>query len=135
MNDAGPAALPPAVTARLATEAHAWICTLRQDGSPHVTPVWFVFQDHTWWVGSDARSVKTRNLRRDPRVSLTLEGGAAPVVAEGRATVHDGDFPAPIVAAFAGKYDGWDVTIPYGPGGRVMFEVPVDRWLLAGTAQ
>ncbi|MFH8409042.1 pyridoxamine 5'-phosphate oxidase family protein [Streptomyces sp. NPDC018019] len=144
-----PQDLEPAVRARLATERIAWLCTLRPDGSPHVTPVWFVFVRGTWWIGADGASVKARNAGKDPRVSLALEGGEAPVVAEGRARVwhapmeggtpsaagSEPPFPPDVVAAFLAKYD-WDVTVPERPGAdRVLFEVPVGRWLLAGTAQ
>jgi F420H(2)-dependent biliverdin reductase len=123
------------VLARLRQERHAWLCTLRPDGSPHVTPVWFVFHEATWWVGSSVRNKKVRNLVRDPRVSLALEGGAAPVVAEGRAVILRGDFPAPIVEMFASKYE-WDVTAAYpAEGARVLLRIPVARWLLAGRAQ
>ena len=109
-----------------------WLCTLRRDGSPHVTPVWFVYADGTWWVGCDDRSVKARNVTADARVSLALEDGGAPVVAEGVAHVHR-DFPTEVVAAFAGKYGGWDVR--QREGERVLLEIPVRRWLLAGTAR
>jgi hypothetical protein len=45
-------------------------------------------------------------------------------------------FPADVVAAFGAKYSGWDVRLTYGSsGGRILFEVPLDRWLLAGSAQ
>lgn len=131
-----PEGLDQRVVQRLRDEWHAWLCTLRPDGTPHVTPVWFVFHDATWWVGSSARNKKVRNLARDSRVSLALEGGAAPVVAEGRAAIRRGDFPSGIVAMFMSKYDGWDVTAPVpGEGTRVLIQVPVTRWLLAGQAQ
>ncbi|MFF3275452.1 pyridoxamine 5'-phosphate oxidase family protein [Streptomyces chrestomyceticus] len=164
--------LDPAVRSRLATERIVWLCTLRRNGSPHVTPVWFVFVRGTWWIGADRASVKLRNIENDPRVSLALEGGEAPVVAEGRARIwhvppgaaatpdaepapevtptpsataaapSDPAVPVPVpsdvVTAFLAKYD-WDVTATppsaSGRSGRVLFEVPVDRWLLAGTAQ
>jgi hypothetical protein len=42
------------------------MCTLRPDGSPHVTPVWFNYQQEAWWIGSDKRTVKVRNVKRDP---------------------------------------------------------------------
>jgi hypothetical protein len=78
---------------------------------------------------------KVRNGKADPRVAFALEDAAAPVVAEGRAQLR-GDFPDEVVAAFAAKYDGWDVRLTYGSsGGLTLFEVPVDRWLLAGIAQ
>ncbi|AZK93828.1 MULTISPECIES: TIGR03618 family F420-dependent PPOX class oxidoreductase [Streptomyces] len=123
------------VRRRLAEERNVWLCTLRPDGSPHTTPVWFVHTDGVWWIGSDEGSVKVRNLAADPRVSLALEDGRFPVVAEGDATVHRDGFPPEVVTAFRLKYD-WDVTAPErSGGGRVMLEIPVRRWLLAGTAQ
>ncbi|MFI5532903.1 pyridoxamine 5'-phosphate oxidase family protein [Kitasatospora sp. NPDC051853] len=128
--------LPGTVVERLAVERNAWLCTVRADGTPHVTPIWFVYRDGVWWIGSDARSVKVRNVLHRPSVSLALEGGNAPVVAEGEVTVRqEGDFPPGIVEAFAAKY-AWDVSAPYRPdSARVLLEVPVRRWLLAGTAQ
>jgi hypothetical protein len=77
-----------------------------------------------------------RNVLTDPRVSLALEDGISPVVAEGVARVHRGDFPGEVVEAFRTKYEGWDVTEPVlPPGGRVLLEIPVRRWLFAGTAR
>ncbi|ADU08825.1 MULTISPECIES: TIGR03618 family F420-dependent PPOX class oxidoreductase [Micromonospora] len=128
--------LPPAVEDRLARERNVWLCTLRRDGSPHVTPVWFVYADGVWWIGCEGRSVKARNVTADPRVSLALEDGVHPVVAEGEARVHRTGFPPEVVAAFAKKYGGWDIRQPVTPDGeRVLLEVPVRRWLLAGTAR
>ncbi|WLW54908.1 pyridoxamine 5'-phosphate oxidase family protein [Streptomyces sp. YU58] len=131
-----PSPAAPPLLDRLAEEWNAWLCTVRPDGAPHVTPVWFVFRDDTWWIGTDGNSVKVRNIERFPRVSLTLEDGRFPVVAEGDAIPHRSPFPEAIRAAFAAKYDGWDASVPYRPdGGRVLLEVPVRRWLLTGTAQ
>ncbi|WP_199853960.1 TIGR03618 family F420-dependent PPOX class oxidoreductase [Plantactinospora sp. BB1] len=121
---------------RLDRDRNVWLCTLRPDGSPHVTPVWFLYREDTFWVGSAARNRKVRNIDADPRVSLALENGDAPVVAEGRATVLRADFPAEIVYAFHGKYAGWDVTVPVpGEGPRTLLRIPVTRWLLAGRAR
>ncbi len=124
------------VADRLARERNVWLCTLRPDGSPHVTPVWFVHTDGVWWIACEGRSVKARNVTADPRVSLALEDGVHPVVAEGEARVHHAAFPPAIVAAFAEKYAGWDIRQPVTTDGdRVLLEVPVRRWLLAGTAR
>ncbi|MFI8801562.1 MULTISPECIES: TIGR03618 family F420-dependent PPOX class oxidoreductase [Micromonospora] len=130
------APVPPAVEDRLARERNVWLCTLRRDGSPHMTPVWFVYADGVWWIGCEGRSVKARNVAADPRVSLALEDGVHPVVAEGVARLHRADFPPAIVAAFAEKYGGWDIRQPVTPDSeRVLLEVPVRRWLLAGRAR
>lgn len=125
----------PAIRQRLAEEKNVWLCTVRPDGSSHVTPVWFVYQDSRWWIGSDHSSVKVRNIRKEPRVSLALEDGRFPVVAEGNASLILDEFPREIVVAFQRKY-GWDVSAPTHPGSRrVLMEVDVRRWLMAGTAQ
>ncbi|MGW1788379.1 pyridoxamine 5'-phosphate oxidase family protein [Streptomyces tubercidicus] len=125
----------PAVRLRLAEERNVWLCTVRPDGSAHVTPVWFVYQSSRWWIGSDLSSVKVRNIRTEPRVSLALEDGRFPVVAEGDALLIGEGFPREIVTAFEQKY-AWDVSAPTRPGSkRVLLEVCMRRWLLAGTAQ
>lgn len=120
---------------RLGREEVAWCTTVRPDGSPHTTPVWFWFAEDTWWVASATRNVKVRNVIVDPRLSLGLQDGSAPVVAEGRAVVHSEAFPADVVAAFAAKYSGWDITAGQPDGLRVLLQVPVARWLLVGTAR
>jgi PPOX class probable F420-dependent enzyme len=131
--DPGPG---PAVRERLAREHNIWLCTVRPDGTPHVAPVWFVFLREAFWIGTDADAVKVRNIAKQPRVSLALEDGSAPVVAEGDAAAHRGWFPEDVTEAFAAKYARWDVSAPYRPGrDRVLLHVPVRRWLLAGTAQ
>jgi hypothetical protein len=103
---------------------------------PHVTPVWFVHRTDTWWVGSSERNVKARNVAGEPRVSLALEDCVAPVVAQGRARIRRDSFPTDIIRAFAGKYDGQDVTKTWETGGpRVLLEGPVTRWLLRQTCE
>lgn len=117
--------------------ANVWLTTLRGDGSPHTTPVWFVLADQTFWIASSTANVKVRNVLRDPRVSLAVDGsGAHPHVAQGRGRVHERlrDHPR-MLAHFAQKYDGWDATDEHQDGSRVLIEVPVDRWLLGTAAQ
>lgn len=109
----------------------AWLTTLQKDGSPHTTPVWFLFEDDRFWIASSKKNVKVRNVSYDPRVSVAIDGsGAHPYVAEGRARIHHlGDHPG-LIALFAEKYAGWDVTDERSDGPRILLEVPVDRWLL-----
>lgn len=114
----------------------AWLTTLRADGSPHTTPVWFVLVDGTFWIASAARNRKVKNLASDPRVSIAIDGSTAqPRVAQGRARTHTAltDHPV-IVERFAQKYCGWDATDESQDGPRVLIEVPVERWLLGGLS-
>lgn len=114
----------------------AWLTTLRRDGSPHTSPVWFLFEHGVFWIASSGANVKVRNILRDPRVSIAIDGtGQAPAVAEGSASVHqDIDAYPELIEAFARKYSGWDATDEAQDGPRVLLEVPVARWLLSSTA-
>lgn len=84
------------VATRLATERCVWLATTRPSGTPHLVPVWFVHDttSATWWISTGARSVKVRNMTRQPEVSLALEDGTSPVVAEGTARIHPPPFPS-----------------------------------------
>lgn len=45
--------VPQAVLDRLGRDQRVWMSTLRvRDGSPHVTPVWFVYEPGRWWVSA-----------------------------------------------------------------------------------
>lgn len=117
---------------RLAEERNAWLCTLRRDGPPHVTPIWFVWFDDAFWLCSNSDSVKARNARRDARVALALEDGDRPIVAEGQVTIHPRPYPSGVVGAFARKF-GWDINEPDEEGDwDALFEVRVTRWLMGG---
>ncbi len=109
-----------------------WLCTLRPDGSPHLTPVWFLYVDDGWWISTASRNVKVANLEHDARVSLALPDGDRPVVAEGLAELHRDGFPSDVIADFASKYGGWDITDHVTEGPRVLLRISVQRWLVTG---
>lgn len=123
----------PELLDRLDRERIVWLCTLRRDGSPHLTPVWYLFLDDGWWIATTERTVKARNVAADPRVSLALPDGMAPVVAEGTAVIRHAPFPPEVVEGLRQRYDGWDTTDSAGPDGSyILLCVTVTRWLLTG---
>ncbi|WP_405101207.1 pyridoxamine 5'-phosphate oxidase family protein [Micromonospora sp. NBC_01412] len=130
----GQAVLDPEILERLERERIVWLCTVRPDGSPHVTPVWFLYRDGEWWIWTQERNRKTRNIVADPRVSLALPDGVYPVVAEGVVTILRSSFPEWAVDGFRRKYD-WDVAAPAGPAGdNVLLRIAVSRWLMTDTS-
>ena len=118
------------VDQRLRDERNVWLATTRPDGRPHLTPIWFVYVGERFWIGTGAGSVKTRNIAGNDKVSLALEDGNAPVVAEGAVTIHPQRRPPEVVDAFAAKY-GWDITITDDPdvGRVVLLEITPGKWL------
>ncbi|MGV9797175.1 PPOX class F420-dependent oxidoreductase [Mycobacterium sp. NPDC003449] len=83
--------------------ADATLVTLNPDGSPQVTLVWVALQstpDGDELVSAHLSEYrKTRNIRRDPRVALTIVGEAAPgqqrpyLSVEGTARIVEGGAP------------------------------------------
>lgn len=122
-------------TERLAQERNVWVATTNPDGRPHLTPVWFVFVGGRFWIGTGRDNVKTRNVTANPTVSIALQDGDQPVVAEGTVVVHPRGRPDDVVEAFAQKY-GWDITLPDDPdvGPVVLWEITPRKWLFGAPA-
>ena len=64
----------------------AVLATVRADGRPHAAPIWFDLDDKALVFTTGESTVKGRNMRRDPRVSLCIDEEESPfhfVVIEG----------------------------------------------------
>ncbi|MGH2709886.1 MAG: pyridoxamine 5'-phosphate oxidase family protein [Actinomycetota bacterium] len=72
------------VRERFEVELNYWVGTVGRDGDPHVRPVWGVFVDDTIHFGGGPRTMWSRNLAANRRVSVHLESGSEVVIAEGR---------------------------------------------------
>ena len=74
----------------------AHLVTLMPDGSPHASPVWVDVEGDTILVNAAEGRVKTKNIRRDPRVAISILDSDEPyrgvVLVRGRVTevTHDG---------------------------------------------
>jgi len=64
------------------------VAVARQDGSPLVTPIWFIYEDQAIYFTPREKSEWFACLRQDPRVSLCIDEQPLPyrkVIAEGHA--------------------------------------------------
>ncbi len=59
-------------------QAFGNLATLMNDGSPQVTPVWVDYDGRYVRFNSAKGRVKDKNIRRDPRVSISLQDPANP---------------------------------------------------------
>src|SRR5262249_62429973 len=69
------------------------LATVREDGRPHVAPVWFVLDGEDLVFTTGAESVKGRAIRRDPRVAIGVDREEPFydfVIVEGRGTISEG---------------------------------------------
>src|SRR5881397_301179 len=65
--------IPPEFLDLVTTKkAFANLATVMPNGSPQVTPVWFDFDGKYIRVNSARGRVKDKNMRRDPRVALSI---------------------------------------------------------------
>ena len=91
MNDPGQAR----IAERLRHELYAYFITVRPDGRPHAVPVCFLWEDSSILIFSIPESIKVRNLRQNPHVTLALdsfgdsESDYFSVIVEGRAELVD----------------------------------------------
>ena len=110
--------LPPAARELIESGALAHLVTLNADGSPQVSCVWVGLEDGEIVSGHLGDRQKLRNVRRDPRVSLSLEGTEVQppglkeyLVVHGRAQVEPGGAPE-LLQRLAHVYLGPEVTFP-----------------------
>jgi PPOX class probable F420-dependent enzyme len=97
------------VAARLRDEIVAWLVTVRADGTPVPTPVWFWWDGETLLVYSQPDKPKQRHIAANPRVALALrtdEHGDDLVVITGLAAVDDSAPAAFELPEYIEKYRG-----------------------------
>lgn len=111
--------------------AFANLATLNPDGSPQVTPVWFEFDGQNIIVNTARGRVKDRNLKREPRVALSIVDPANPyryLGIQGRVTEITENGADASIDKLAKKYLGKDKYPWRGPNEvRVIVKISPDR--------
>jgi PPOX class probable F420-dependent enzyme len=111
---------------RLQSQQVIWLASVRPDGRPHLVPIWFVWLEGKIYLGTDPASVKVRNLRANPEVSLALEDGVQPLICEGSARLLEEPIPDEVLSAFRTKYE-WDVKADAQY--HLVVEITPRKWL------
>jgi PPOX class probable F420-dependent enzyme len=125
--------LPAAARELLESDALAHLVTINPDGSPQVTCVWVGLDGDELVSGHLTEQQKLRNVRRDPRVVLSVEGTRVLpsglkeyLVVRGRARVDEGGAPE-LLQRLARTYLGPEVEFPRmndPPPGHVLRVTP-----------
>ncbi|MFE5536412.1 PPOX class F420-dependent oxidoreductase [Streptomyces sp. NPDC056492] len=111
------------------------LSTVREDGSPHIAPVWFVLDGDAFVFNTGKDTVKGRNLLRDGRVALCVDDDRPPysyVVLQGRAEIgEDLEEMLPWATRIAARYMGEERAAAFGRRnavpGELLVRVPIDR--------
>jgi PPOX class probable F420-dependent enzyme len=110
--------IPDSARAVLEGPALAHLVTLEPDGRPQVSIVWIGVDGDELVAAHLPEHRKIRNIRRDPRVALSVEAGTRNeigldeyVVVHGRARVTEGGAPE-LLQKLARVYLGPDVKFP-----------------------
>ncbi|MDV5142914.1 PPOX class F420-dependent oxidoreductase [Streptomyces sp. SBC-4] len=116
------------------------LATVRDDGSPHVVPVWFLLDGDDFVFNTGKDTVKGRNLSRDPRVSLCVDDDTPPfafVTLSGRAEL--GEDPSELrhwAARIGARYMGEDRAVEFGERngvpGELLVRVRIDKVIARG---
>jgi PPOX class probable F420-dependent enzyme len=106
------------------------MATLGPDGTPHLVAMWYGLIDGTMYFETKAKSQKAANLRRDPRITCSVEAGDSyeqlrGVSIEGTATIIDDttsdEYWAAGISVFE-RYQG-----PYAEDMRPFVEVMMNK--------
>lgn len=94
------------------------LATVREDGQPHVVPVWFVLDGEDLVFTTWHETVKAHNMRRDSRVCLCVDDQIPPyafVMIEGMVTFNeDLEELALWATRIAARYMGPDLAESFG---------------------
>lgn len=127
--------LPPSARELLQSDALGHLVTINPDGSPQVSCVWMGLDGDEIVSGHLRDQQKLRNVRREPRVALTVEGTRIHppglkeyLVVHGRARIEEGGAAA-LLQRLAHVYLGPDVKFPPmdDPPGGYTLRIAVER--------
>ena len=97
-----------------------FVATVMEDGSPHVSPIWVDASDNQVLLNTAVGRVKERNVRRDPRIALSVAAADNPydkVDIRGHVVdIVEGDEAWDHIDALNRKYMGTDEPYPRYPG-------------------
>lgn len=95
------------VSGELETEQIVWLTTVRSDGTPQPSPVWFLWTGGDVLVLSQPGKPKLRNVVGNPRVALNFNsdhGGHRVTTLNGTARLEDAAPTEAELAAYTAKY-------------------------------
>ncbi|MFB7307250.1 PPOX class F420-dependent oxidoreductase [Streptomyces sp. NPDC056192] len=113
------------------------LSTVREDGSPHIAPVWFLLDSDELVFNTGQNTVKGRNLARDGRVALCVDDERPPfgyAVLQGHAELSDAlpqvrEWATRIAVRYVGADRAEEYGARNGVPGQLLVRVRIDKVL------
>ncbi|HXX05545.1 MAG TPA: pyridoxamine 5'-phosphate oxidase family protein [Candidatus Bathyarchaeia archaeon] len=51
------------------------LATIDPKGNPHIVPVWYDYINGKFYIGTNSRTTKAKNVKKNPRVSFCIDVG------------------------------------------------------------
>jgi PPOX class probable F420-dependent enzyme len=118
------------VRALLEEPNFAHLATLMPDGSPHSAPVWVDVEGDRILIATGEGSLKGKNTKRDPRVSLSVVAMDNPyreAQLRGRVIERRPDRKLEVIDRISRKYTGQEFPMRNNPEQRVVLVIEVER--------
>lgn len=108
MGQDGAMRLTPEIRAFLEERRFAVVASIRADGLPHQTVMWYALRGDTILLNEGAVRARSKHLHRDPRLSLCVENGDRYVTLSGPCELQSADQEAALddIVALASRYMG-----------------------------
>lgn len=84
-----------------------WVTTVRADGRPHLTPVWFIWLEGKVYIATGTHTQKYANLVGNQAVALSLPDSQNVLIMEGEAHAANRQTSDKLAEFFYHKYE-WD---------------------------
>ncbi len=99
-------AIPEKFNSLIENFQYIWFTTVRADGMPQPTPVWFVRDGDTFLIYTTPNSQKAKNIAANPKVALGLANDDAGnyFVVQGEAVIDNAVSPPTQMSLYFAKY-------------------------------
>ena len=90
-------------------EYFIWMTSIDSAGMPQPRPVWFIWENHSFLIFSQAKAYKVKHIQKNPNVALHFNtaddrGEKRFIVFTGTATIDPDSPPAHRIRAYMRKY-------------------------------
>ena len=91
------------------SEYFVWLTTVDSSGTPQPRPVWFIWENDSFLIFSQAKALKLKHIQRNPKVALHFntadeQGESKVIIFTGTAGIDATSAPAHKLRAYMQKY-------------------------------